>query len=367
MDQFEAIVIGAGVVGLATARALALAGHEVLVLEAQRAFGRGVSSRNSEVVHAGLYYEAGSLKARLCVQGRERLYDHCEQRGVPYRKTGKLVVAVDARQAAGLAVIEARAAANGVAGLRRLDAREAAAMEPALRCDSALWSPETGIVDSHALMLSLVGDIEANGGLLACGSPFQDACLEPHGLWRVRCAEDTTLQCRWLVNAAGLQAQALAAHIEGLSPLHIPPLHLARGHYFTLAQRAPFRHLIYPLPVDGGLGVHLTLDLGGQAKFGPDVEWVGDETYTVDPARAALFEAEVRRWWPGLPAGALQPGYAGIRPKLSGPGEPAQDFRLDGPARHGLPGLVNLFGIESPGLTASLAIGDAVLAELTAS
>jgi L-2-hydroxyglutarate oxidase LhgO len=367
MDQFDAIVIGAGVVGLATARALALAGHEVLVLEAQRAFGQGVSSRNSEVVHAGLYYDTGSLKARLCVQGRERLYDYCEQRGVPHRKTGKLVVAVDSRQAAGLALIEARAAANGVAGLRRLGAREATAMEPALRCDSALWSPETGIVDSHALMLSLVGDIEANGGLLAFGSPFQDACLEPHGLWRVRCAEDTTLHCRWLVNAAGLQAQALAARIEGLSPAHIPPLQLARGHYFTLAHRAPFSHLIYPLPVDGGLGVHLTLDLGGQAKFGPDVEWVSDETYTVDPARAALFEAEVRRWWPGLPAGALQPGYAGIRPKLSGPGEPAQDFRLDGPARHGMPGLVNLFGIESPGLTASLAIGDAVLAELTAS
>ena len=364
------MVVGAGVVGLAAARTLARAGREVLVLEAEGAIGSATSARNSEVVHAGLYYAPGSLKARLCVAGRERLVAYAAERGVALQRCGKLIVATAAEQEPGLEAIRARAAACGVTDLQPLSAAQARALEPALHCTAALWSPSTAIVDSHALMLALQGEAEDHGALLALRSPVLGAHVEAGGiLLEVGGAEPLRLRARSVVNAAGLHAQALAQRIEGLDARHVPPAHWARGHYFALPGRAAFARLVYPLPEPGGLGIHVTLDLGGQMRFGPDVQWVptaprGQEDYGVDPARAAAFEASIRRYWPGLPAGALQPAYAGLRPKLSGPGEPAADFRIDGPALHGVPGLVNLFGIESPGLTAALAIGEQVAALL---
>jgi L-2-hydroxyglutarate oxidase LhgO len=373
MDSVEVVVVGAGVVGLAVARALARAGREVLLLEAGDAIGQGTSSRSSEVIHAGLYYTPGSLKARLCVAGRDALYAYAAERGVPHRRCGKLIVATDQAQADGLAAIRDRGAACGVDDLALIDADAARAMEPALRCVAALWSPSTGIVDSHALMLALLGEAEDHGALLALRSPVERVALRAGGGFALAVggAEPMALGARVLVNAAGLHACALARRIDGLDPAHVPEPHWARGHYFACSARAPFSRLIYPLPEPGGLGIHLTLDLGGQMRFGPDVQWVpvtppGSEDYTVDPARAPDFEASVRRYWPGLPAGALQPAYAGLRPKVVGPGTPAADFRIDGPARHGVPGLVNLLGIESPGLTASLAIGEHVAALLDA-
>ncbi len=366
MEQVDAIVVGAGVVGLAAARALALAGREVIVLEREDAFGSGVSSRNSEVIHAGLYYPAGSLKARLCVRGRELLYAYCADHGVAHRRCGKLVVATDAAGLAKLEGIAAHARANGVADLQRLTAAEAVALEPALACTGALLSPSTGIVDSHGLMTALLGDAQNAGAQLVLRTPFVGARREG-GRWCVRSGgeEPFELAAKVLVNAAGLHAQAVALAIEGFPAAAVPPAWRAKGHYFALAGRAPFTRLIYPTPVDGGLGVHLTLDLGGQAKFGPDVEWLAPAApldYEVDPTRRDAFEAEVRRYWPALPAGALQPAYSGIRPKLSGPGAPAADFMIAGPAEHGVPGLVHCFGIESPGLTASLAIAEVVSA-----
>jgi L-2-hydroxyglutarate oxidase LhgO len=368
-DTIDVLVAGAGVVGLAVARALALAGHEVIVAEAAERIGGGVSSRNSEVVHAGLYYAPGSWKARLCVAGRERLYAYCAERGVQLRALGKLVIAVRDDDIAGLQAIAARGRANGVPGLELLGPGEVQALEPSLRCAAALWSPASGIVDSHGLMTALLGDAENAGAVLALKSRVTGA-RRTGPTWCVAVeseGETTELHTRWLVNAAALDAQALARGVQGFPAGAIPPRHLARGHYFALSGVPhPFRHLIYPQPVDGGLGVHLTLDLAGQARFGPDVQWFesgarGDALdYAVDPARAAGFEAEIRRWWPGLPTGALVPAYTGIRPKISGPGEAAADFRLDGPAVHGVPGVVMLFGIESPGLTASLAIGEEV-------
>ncbi len=358
MDRVNCVVVGAGVVGLAIGRALALAGREVLVVEAARSIGTGTSSRNSEVVHAGIYYPPGSLKARLCVDGRRQLYAYCADRGVAHRKLGKFIVGTQPAHEAKLAGILAHARGNGVENIDWIDPQAAIADEPALRCVSALHSRETGIVDSHGLMLALQGDIENAGGLLAFDAPLARATRDASG-WTVTTggAEPFTLGCDWLVNAAGLHAQEVAASIEPLPAQHVPRRVLARGCYFSLPGRAPFSRLIYPVPVDGGLGVHLTLDLGGQAKFGPDVEWIDTIDYTVDPQRADRFYAEIREYWPGLPDGALQPAYAGIRPKLSGPGEPARDFVIDGPAAHGVDGLVNLFGIESPGLTACLAIG----------
>jgi L-2-hydroxyglutarate oxidase LhgO len=370
MEHAECVVIGAGVVGLAVARALALDGREVIVVEQAGGIGTGVSSRNSEVIHAGLYYPVGSLKASLCVRGKALLYDYCAERGVQHRRCGKLLVATRDDDLHKLQAIALRAVANGVHDLQPLTRAQALAMEPALDGVAALWSPSSGIVDSHGLMTAYLGDAEQAGAMLALASPFASARQDGNG-WLLRTAGDDGFEmgARWLINCAGLHAQQVAAGMQGFPPAAIPRLHLAKGHYFALAARSPFSHLVYPTPVDGGLGVHLTLDLGGQAKFGPDVEWLpGDDAnaidYQVDPGRATAFEADIRRYWPGLPAGALQPAYSGVRPKLSGPGEAAADYRIDGPAQHGMPGVVQLFGIESPGITASMAIGEHVAAIL---
>jgi L-2-hydroxyglutarate oxidase LhgO len=362
VESVECVVVGAGVVGLAVARALALSGREVLVLEAAEGIGTETSSRSSEVIHAGIYYAAGSLMARTCVAGKRRLYAYCAERGVPHRDCGKLIVAANEEEAGRLEAIRVRAAANGVNDLRLISAAEAQAMEPALRCTAALISPSTGIVDSHAYMLALQGDAENAGAVFAFRAPVEGGRLgEDRIALRVGGAEPMDLGCRLLVNAAGLHAPRLARRLEGMPAEHVPRAYFAKGNYFTLAGRSPFSRLIYPVPVPGGLGTHLTLDLAGQARFGPDVEWVDRLDYTVDPRRAESFYAAIRRWWPGLPDGALMPGYAGIRPKIVPPGAPAQDFVVQGRAVHGVPGLVNLFGIESPGLTASLALAEHVL------
>ncbi|WP_353760377.1 NAD(P)/FAD-dependent oxidoreductase [Paraburkholderia sp.] len=361
MDQIECVVIGAGVIGLAVARALAARGREVIVLEAAEAIGVGTSSRNSEVIHAGLYYPRGSLKASLCVRGREMLYDYCETRGVPHRRCGKLLVATARNQVPQLDGILARGKENGVFDLVRISGDEARALEPALECVDAVFSPQTGIVDSHQLMLALQGDAERGGAMFAFHAPV-DAIEANNGRFVIKVggAAPTTISAACVINSAGLQANRLARSIRGLDARHVPPLYLARGNYFSVSGRTPFNRLIYPMPNEAGLGVHLTLDLGGQARFGPDVEWVDTINYDVDPHRAESFYAAIRAYWPQLPDGALQPAYAGIRPKLSGPGEPAADFLIQGPAAHGVRGLVNLFGIESPGLTASLAIAQRV-------
>jgi L-2-hydroxyglutarate oxidase LhgO len=368
MEQVEAVVIGAGVVGLAVGRALALSGREVMVLESENAIGTGTSSRNSEVIHAGIYYPAGSLKARLCVQGKYMLYAYCAERGVAHQRLGKLIVATSPEQVQALDGIVAKAAANGVHDLQKLSAAEAQALEPALACEAALLSPSTGVVDSHGLMLALQGDMENAGGLLALVSPVQRIGVK-HGTAthpiRVTTQDGTELACKVLVNAAGLNAVALAERMDGLDKYLLPSAHFAKGNYFTLSGKAPFSRLIYPVPEKAGLGVHLTLDLGGQAKFGPDVQWVEDPTdLQVDPRRGDAFYAEVRKYWPGLADGALQAGYAGMRPKINAPHEAAADFMIQGPAEHGVPGLVNLLGIESPGLTSSLAIAQEVCARL---
>ena len=370
MDKVDAVVIGAGVVGLAVGRALALRGLETVVLERANAIGTGTSSRNSEVIHAGIYYPAGSLKARLCVAGRQLLYAYCESHGVAHRRCGKLIVATNETQASALAQIQAQAARNGVHDLRVLDAAQVQAMEPALRAVAALHSPSTGIVDSHGLMLALQGDLETAGGALALLSPA--VSIDSTGVAHVVAVGGETpieLAASVVVNAAGLWAPGLAANIRGLAPERVPQARYAKGHYFSLAGRTPFSHLIYPIPEAAGLGVHLTLDLAGQARFGPDVEWIAPATaddidYRVDPRRAAQFEAAIRAYWPGLPAGVLQPAYSGVRPKLQSPGETAHDFVLQGAAEHGVKGLMNLYGIESPGLTSSLALADAVVSRL---
>jgi L-2-hydroxyglutarate oxidase LhgO len=367
MERLDCVVVGAGVVGLAVARALALQGREVVVLEAAEAIGTATSARNSEVIHAGLYYAPGSLKARLCVQGRERLYAYAAERGIPHRRCGKLVVATEAAQVPGLDAIARRARDCGVDDLQRLTAAQARAMEPALRCAEALLSPSTGIVDSHALMLALLGEAQDHGAMLALHSPVERLRALPGGGLAVQVggAEPMQVQARCVVNSGGLHAQTLAARTDGLDPAHVPPSHWARGHYFSLPGRPAFSRLVYPLPEPGGLGVHLTLDLAGQMRFGPDVQWVptaalGAEDYSVDPSLAAAFEAAIRPYWPALPAGRLQAAYAGLRPKPHAPGEPAADFIVSGPAEHGVAGLVNLFGIESPGLTSALVLGEQV-------
>lgn len=362
MEKVDCVIIGAGVIGLAVARAMALQGNEVIVLEAENAFGTITSARNSEVIHAGIYYPAGSLKAELCVQGKALLYDYCESHHVSHQRCGKLIVATSAEQVATLEQIRAKAVANGVDDLRLLDASEARAMEPNLQCHAALLSPSTGIVDSHGLMLALLGDAENAGAMLAVQSPVLSGAVQRDGGIRLEVGGETgtTLLARSVINAAGLTAPDVARRIAGVPATAVPPQYYAKGCYFTLAGRAPFSRLIYPVPEAAGLGVHLTLDLGGQARFGPNVRWIDDIEYSVDPRDADSFYDEVRRYWPALEDGALQPGYAGIRPKISGPGETAADFRIDGPAIHGVPGLVNLFGIESPGLTSSLAIADRV-------
>jgi L-2-hydroxyglutarate oxidase LhgO len=366
VDEVEAVVVGAGVIGLAAARALALAGHEVIVLERAYTIGFETSSRNSEVIHGGLYYPPGSLKARACVEGRERLYAYCREHGVPHARLGKLIVATEEAEIPGVERIEQTARASGVTNLEWLSASEAQRLEPELRCVAALLSPATGIIDSHALMLAYQGEAEAAGAAVAFRSPVLSGRVRSGGFeLEIGGDEPTTIFCRVLVNAAGLYAPALTRAIEEVPPETIPPAYFCRGVYFTLSGQTPFRHLIYPVPVPGGLGVHITLDLAGQARFGPDVEWVDEVDYSVDPRRGDAFYAAVRRYWPGLRDGALQPGYAGIRPKISGPGEPAADFVVQGPPAHGVPGLVNLYGVESPGLTASLALADHVVRELT--
>ena len=363
MEQVECVVVGAGVVGIAVARALARSGREVLVLEAAEGIGTGISSRNSEVIHAGIYYAANSLMARLCVRGKVLLYAFCQSRGVPFRNCGKLIVATSDEENAQLAAIRARAAANGVDDLRELTTAEARALEPNLVCTAALLSPSTGIVDSHAYMLAMQGEAEAAGAIFAFHSPVESGAVTGDGiLLDVGGADPMRLSARLVVNSAGLNAPALARSIAGMPVEKIPTPYWAKGNYFTLAGRSPFSRLIYPVPVAGGLGVHLTIDLGGQARFGPDVEWVDSLDYTVDPARGDVFYDAVRRYWPALPDGALQPGYAGIRPKIVPPSVAKQDFLIQGTMAHGVPGLLNLFGIESPGLTAALAIGEEVAA-----
>ena len=364
VDCVDCVVIGAGVVGLAVARALALQGREVVVLEAASAIGTGTSSRNSEVIHAGIYYPTGSLKARLCVQGRQMLYDYCEARGIGHRRCGKLMVATNAAQALQLQSIIEKAAANGVHDLGLLSREEALALEPQLECVAAVYSPSTGIVDSHALMLALQGDLENASGVVVLNTRLEQAQCAQTAITLIT-ADDTRFQAKTVINAAGLHAPTLARRFAGLDARFVPPAYYAKGNYFTLSGRAPFGRLIYPVPEPGdktaGLGVHLTIDLGGQAKFGPDVQWVDSpDDLLVDAARGEAFYAEVRKYWPALPDGALQAGYAGIRPKINAPGEPAADFVVQGPSVHGVPGLVNLFGIESPGLTSSLALGACV-------
>jgi L-2-hydroxyglutarate oxidase LhgO len=361
MDSVECVVIGAGVIGLAAARALARAGREVVILERERVIGSGISSRNSEVIHAGIYYPKGSLKARACVAGRDALYAYCAEHGVPHKRLGKLIVAADEAQLPTLETIRAAAEGNGVADLAWLSGAEARALEPELRAAAALLSPTTGIVDSHALMLSYLGEAEDHGASLAFGTTVARGRIEPDGVvLEIEGDDDFAVKARLVVNAAGLDATALARRLEGFPAEHAPVTRLAKGSYFALAGRSPFTRLVYPVPEPGGLGVHITVDMGGQAKFGPDVEWIDAVNFDVDPRRGDRFYAAVRSYWPGLKDGALAPAYSGIRPKLAGPGEPNADFVIAGPESHGAAGVINLFGIESPGLTASLAIGDAV-------
>jgi L-2-hydroxyglutarate oxidase LhgO len=370
MDRIDAAVIGAGVVGLAVGRALAQAGLETVVLERADAIGTGTSSRNSEVIHAGIYYATGSLKARLCVQGRERLYAYLASHGVAHRRCGKLLVATATEHVARLQGIERQALANGVTDLAWLDAGAARRLEPALQAVAVLHSPSTGIIDSHGLMLALLGDLEHAGGALALCSPVEAVQCNGRGhVLAVGGEAPMEIEAGVLVNAAGLWAPAVAQASAGLPAAHRVRAGYAKGNYFSLAGRSPFSHLVYPVPNEAGLGVHLTLDLAGQARFGPDVEWIHPESpaqidYRVDPARGEAFIDEIRRYWPGLPEGALAPAYSGVRPKLALEGELAHDFRIDGPAEHGVAGLVNLFGIESPGLTACLALADEVLSRL---
>jgi L-2-hydroxyglutarate oxidase LhgO len=360
-DSVDCVVIGAGVVGLAVARAIALspkfAGKELLILEEANAIGTGTSSRNSEVIHAGIYYPQGSLKAQLCVKGKAMLYDYCAERGIGFKRCGKLIVATHAAQVAQLQGIIAKAAANGVNDLELLTREQARKLEPQLACVAAVHSPSTGIIDSHALMLSLQGDFENAGGLTVLNSAVVDVFIAS-GAIKIVMSDGTEIRTKTLVNAAGLSAPMLARSMQGLDPKFVPQEYYAKGNYFILSGKSPFNRLIYPVPEAAGLGVHLTLDMGGQAKFGPDVEWVKSaDDLVVNPARGDAFYAEVRKYWPQLQGGALIAGYAGMRPKINAPNEVAADFIIQGPKDHGIAGLVNLFGIESPGLTSSMAIG----------
>src|SRR5688500_11025175 len=339
-----------------------MAGREVVVLEAEDAIGTHTSSRNSEVIHAGIYYPKGSLKAQTCVEGKTLLYEYCVSHGVPHRRSGKLIVATDERQIEELKGIQAKAHANGVTDVVWMTRAQALALEPELHCVAALYSPSTGIIDSHALMLAYLGDAEAHGAMLALKSPLERVVLQGN-CFQLHVSGSPPVEAKVLVNSAGLRAPTVARCIEGFPQALVPPERYAKGNYYSLARRAPFARLVYPVPEPGGLGVHVTLDLAGQARFGPDVEWVERIGYEVDPRRAERFYAAIRRYWPGLPEGALLPGYAGIRPKTTGPGDPPSDFVVQGPRAHGVPGLVNLFGIESPGLTSSLALAGMVLEE----
>jgi L-2-hydroxyglutarate oxidase LhgO len=366
-DKIDCAVIGAGVVGLAVARRLALAGREVVILEAEAAFGTHTSSRNSEVIHAGIYYPTNSLKARLCVAGRSALYRYCAEHDVNHRRIGKLVVATDESEIGALNRYRAQAESNGVADIRALDARAVAELEPAVRGVAGFLSPSTGIIDSHGLMLAYLGDAETNGAALALGSPVVSGAVTAEGIaLHVGGAESADILCRSVINCAGFHAQAVSRSIAGIPRDTIPPTYYAIGHYYTLAARTPFRRLVYPVARQDWLGVHVTLDLGGQAKFGPDFGWIDRVDYRFDESRETAFYQAIRRYYPGLEDGTLQPGYTGIRPKIAGPGAPAPDFVIQGPRDHGVPQLVNLYGIESPGLTASLAIAEHVAALLDA-
>lgn len=368
----DVVVIGAGAVGLAVAAEFARSGYDVIVLEAADGIGTGTSSRNSEVIHGGMYYPTGSLRHRMCVTGRRKLYAYLEARGVPHMKRGKLIVATSEKEAANIEGIHASGLANGVEGLEMVSGATARAWEPNLSCNAALWSPETGVVDSHSYMLALQGEIEDHGGLIAFETPVVRIERMSVG-FKVSTggAEPSAILCRRVVNSAGLGAHGVLRTIEGFPAEHIPKFVLAKGNYFGCSGKQAFTRLIYPAPVDGGLGVHVTMDLAGRMKFGPDVEWLSTNDpsqvdYTVDPKRSESFYAAIRRYWPGLPDGAITPDYSGCRPKLSGPGEPAADFRIDGPELHGIAGLLNLLGIESPGLTSSLAIAEEVRRKLVA-
>jgi len=361
MDKVECVVIGAGVIGLAVARRLAQLGREVIVLEAAEGIGTVTSSRNSEVIHAGIYYKAGSLMARMCVAGRHALYRYCNEHGVPHKNCGKLIVATTPAETEKLDSIREHAQANGVLDMKVLSGDEARALEPALKCDAALLSPSTGIIDSHAYMLALRGDAEDAGAAFAFHTPLIRAKANA-GMIELEAGGEApmTLACNLLVNAAGLDAPAIARVIAGMPTDRIPTAYLAKGNYFSCSKKAPFSRLIYPVPEPGGLGVHLTLDMAGQARFGPDVEWVDHIDYEVNPARAERFYPAIRKYWPTLPDGALMPSYSGMRPKIVPPAVASQDFLIQGPGDHGVDGLINLFGIESPGLTSSLAIADHV-------
>jgi len=357
--DIDSIVIGAGVVGLAVARALALAGREVFVLETCERAGEGISSRNSGVIHAGLYYKEGSLKARLCVRGRDLLYAFCARRGVTHSRLGKLVVATSEAEREELQALLPRAAANGVRGLRWLEADEARRLEPALQCIAAIESPDSGIVDVPELVMALIGELEQAGGRVLCETRVLAVGRED-GVFRVETENGGSVRCRRVVNAAGLSATEVAALIEGLSAMYLPKLHFAAGHYYNLHRRAPFHRLIYPLPQAAGLGIHLGIDSAGRCRFGPDVRWIAEPDYRFDDSQREHFATAIRQWWPELRDNDLTPDFVGVRPKLVGPHEPSGDFVLQGPETHGIPGLVNLFGIESPGLTSSLAIGEEV-------
>jgi L-2-hydroxyglutarate oxidase LhgO len=360
LNDVDCIVIGAGVIGLAVARAMARGGREVLILERERQFGMHTSSRNSEVIHAGIHYEPRSLKARLCVAGRDLLYRYCAERGIGHRRCGKLTVATAQSQVATLEHIERNALANGVSDLEWLDAEQARRIEPQLQCVRALSSPSTGIIDSHAYMQSLLADAEAAGATMAYGTEVASLRPRPGGIETCIAGEaDPVVRARLVVNCAGLQAHRVAACIEGFPAQHIPHVRYAKGSYFALTGVSPFSRLVYPAPRAGGhLGIHMTIDLAGAARFGPDTEWVDTIDYAVDPRRVAIFAEVIRHYWPGVDAARLHPAYAGIRPKISGAGEPNRDFCISGPQDHGMAGLVNLFGMESPGLTASLALGE---------
>ena len=366
-EQLDCVVIGAGVVGLACARALALSGREVIVLDGEPAIGSITSSRNSEVIHAGIYYPPGSLKGRLCVEGKAKLYAYLDSHGVEHQRCGKLLVATTEAEVAVLGDVVTKAVANGCTGLDWLEGHEAMALEPELNCLKALSSPTTGILDTHGYMLSLQGEVEAHGGAVALNSPLISGEVRSDGiLLRVGGAEPLEVLCKTVINSAGLDAQKVAGLIDGFPTAHIPRGYLCKGNYFSLLGKAPFSQLVYPVPGAASLGCHYTRDLGGQGRFGPDAEWVDEISYEVNPARGAAFYEQIRRYWPGLQDGALSPAYAGMRPKLQAPGELAHDFVIAGPGNHGIGGLVNLFGIESPGLTSSLSIGDYVVELLNA-
>lgn len=360
--EIDCVVAGAGAIGLAIGRELAQTGREVLVLEAGEAYGRGVSSRSSEVIHAGMYYEPGTLRAKLCVEGKWLLYDFLKKHNVAHNSRGKLIVATSDDELPTLEKIIRTGAANGVDDLELLDARQAVALEPELAVTGAILSPSTGMMDSAGLMLALLGEAENAGASLAIKAPVTGGRVGGSIIEVDTGGDDPmTIGCNLFVNATSLSAPAVASSLEGLDKAHVPTAYYGKGSYFSITGKAPFSRLIYPCPSVGGLGVHLTVDVGGQARFGPDVEWVDQPDYEVDPRRGDEFYALIRRYWPGLPDGALQPSYAGVRPKIVPPGSHTQDFRIDGPDQHGVPGLINLFGIESPGLTSSLAIGRYVL------